>query len=139
MPFSRNPTEMCVALREHHLEVYPLPGDGTSSPITTLWVLTTTNLPPPCLPSSRATCLLPLPLPFSLLSAPLSWFSQQVPPAYPSLPAALLPTGFSEPRQWIFDNQLQSTSLKTVSEPPSSKNDTFLCEWIMWRPGNCGL
>lgn len=41
MPFSRNPTEMCVALREHHLEESLLPGDGTSSLITTLWVLTT--------------------------------------------------------------------------------------------------
>ena len=36
MPFSRNPTEMCVALREHHLEVYLLPGDRTSCVLTTV-------------------------------------------------------------------------------------------------------
>lgn len=89
--------------------------------------------PPACLPGSRAAR--PLPLPSSSLSAPLPCFSQQV----PSLPAALLPTGFSGPRQWVFDTTSSSTSLKTVSEPQSSKNDTFLREWIMWRPGNCGL
>ena len=62
-----------------------------------------------------------------------------LPLCVPSLPATLLPTGFSGPCQWVFDTTSSSTSLKTVSEPQSSKNDTFLREWIVWRPGNCGL